>query len=174
MWWAALAATVCTLFDEIWVATTSTWLWRAGLGEEALGLSAGAFAVGALAGLAVVERLQWRPETTLLVSACALIPAWCLWLALPPVAAVPVSLLIGAFAAPLWPLTTALAYACVPDRPGTVAACLRVVGTLDIVLPLIIGAVADRWGLTGALALLLLQPLCVAAVAAQRRCQASP
>lgn len=71
LWWAALAATLCTLFDEIWIATTSTWLWRAGLGEEALGLSAGAFAVGVLAGLAAVERLDWRPETTLVVSASA-------------------------------------------------------------------------------------------------------
>lgn len=92
-----------------------------------------------------------------MLACVALLVVFPAWLFAPPVVAVPATALLGAAAVPLWPLCTARAYD--QGRPALVAALAQVYGPLDLVLPALLGVVADRWGLAAALLLLLAQPL---------------
>ena len=65
---------------------------------------------------------------------------------------------VGLTTAPLYPLAKAQAYRSLPDQAGMVNAVGHVFQPLDIVVPLILGVIADRFGLVPALLLLAAQP----------------
>lgn len=161
------AATACSLMDEILVAFGALWVRGLGQGPVAQSVQVAAFSAGAVVGLAVTERLVVRVSPRAVLLACSAVCAmtWCAWLSvvsLPAGAAL--MALLGAATTPLWALATARAYASSP-RPGLVAALGNLFFPLEIVAPVALGLVADRWGLRAALLLLLLQPAAVALVA---------
>lgn len=86
------------------------------------------------------------------------------------VAVDPATVLVGATATPLYPLASAQAYARCPGRWGVVPVAGHLFAPFVLVLPWLLGAVADRAGTPVALALLVAQPtgLVVLAVAPHR------
>ena len=78
--------------------------------------------------------------------------------------------LLGALAAPHYPLLKAAAYELAPRRAGAVNALTQAFVGIEILAPLALGALAQSHGLAAALAALALQPLAVllAALAYQR------
>ena len=69
---------------------------------------------------------------------------------------------VGVTSAPHHPLSIARAYEELPDHPGTVQAMGQLFVVVDVGAPLLLGAVADRFGLGAAMGCLLLQPVVVA------------
>jgi hypothetical protein len=55
----------------------------------------------------------------------------------------------------------ARAYEELPDRPGTVQALGQLFVAVEVCAPLVLGVVADRFGLRAALACLALQPVMI-------------
>ena len=166
-WLAALA--LCDLLDEILIVFASLHL-RDDLGAGAFerGVALSAFIAGGAIGLAVIARLlRTRPPVPLLgacAAACAIVyagwlaaPSW--WLAAIALAAV------GATAAPLYPIAAARAYAVLPGRSGAVNAAGHLFTPFGMVVPWLIGVVADRAGLRVALGLLALEPIGIALLA---------
>jgi fucose permease len=173
LWWLLFAAACCTLLDEVLVALAALHLQR-DAGDSAV-LSAAmiaGFSLGALAGAAVTERLLQRcsARAVLIASALASAAALALFIvaALPWVAASALWVL-GAAAAPQYPLVKAAAYALAPGRPGLVQALAQAFVALEAMVPLALGVLAERHGVTAALAALALQPLVVLAVALRPR-----
>jgi MFS family permease len=160
-----LAATGCTLLDEIFVVFGSLKLAESGTGSVEAALQFAACSLGSILGLGLLDRAGLSTGKVLggasILTALLLI-FWLFdpggWLALP------VILLLGAGIAPLYPLCMAQAYKTFPGRPGIVAAIGQLYTGLDLLAPLLIGFMADRYGLTVAIGLLLLQPLLVVGV----------
>jgi MFS family permease len=163
LWRWLVAASLCTLLDEIVVAFAALHAERELGASPALavacvtGASAGAvlgaWATDRLLGAVAPDRvlLGSTLATLLALGAVVLAPSTA-WLALALVA-------LGASAAPQYALTQAKAYAALPGRPGVVNALGQVFVLVDIVGPLALGALADRAGVAAALACLVVQPL---------------
>lgn len=154
---------LCNLLDEILVVFASIHV-RGELGASALGQSAmvGAFVAGGAIGLVVLDRLLGRHSEHRLVIAtgiaCAV--AFAAWLAAPTVWLSAVLMaMVGATAAPLYPLASAQAYARCPGRSGVVVVAGHLFAPLALALPWLLGAIADRAGTLAALALLIAQPV---------------
>ena len=165
------AMTLCELLDEILVVFASLHV-REDLGGDALATSVtvAAFVAGGAIGLVALERLlAHRDERQLLVRvsiACAL--TYAVWLAAPTAWACAIlALPVGATSAPLYPLASARAYACRPDASGLVQAAGHLFTPLSLAMPFAIGLVADHAGTWTALALLVVQPLGLAVLAAR-------
>jgi fucose permease len=75
----------------------------------------------------------------------------------------------GAFAALQYPIAKAQAYRALPGRSGAVNAVLTLFGVIELPLPILIGVVADGFGLGVALAALAIQPLGLLVLIASRR-----
>jgi fucose permease len=121
-----------------------------------------------LVGLATTERLLSRIEPLRLLRAAGLAcaAAYALWLVAPSLAlSSGLLFLVGFFAAPLYPIAKAQAYRALPGQSGMVNAVAHVFAPLDLAMPVVLGVVADRAGLTTALALLGTQPLGLALIA---------
>jgi predicted MFS family arabinose efflux permease len=166
------AAACCTFFDEILVAFGALHLRAAGLDPVRQGLVLGAFPVGGAVGLAIVERMAWPARRVLLTCAAATTALWLAWIVAGGTPAATgilgiLSFALGAFAAPMWPLATARAYAS-GARPGVVAAMDQLFVPIEVAAPLVAGVVADRMGLAAALVVLLVQPLVIALVSIAR------
>jgi fucose permease len=73
---------------------------------------------------------------------------------------------IGLTCAPHHALAQARAYDEMPANPGTVQALAQLFTAVDVVAPLALGLIADRFGLRAAIACLVLQPLVIAVCAA--------
>lgn len=166
-----LAATACTLMDEILVGLVALRLDSLGASPVLRGAELSALAVGAAAGLLATDR--WLPSAgsrAVLLASCGIasvaLPAW-LALGASPLGIVALALL-GVGVGPMFPLATAAAYAGRPGRPGLVGALENGFAPLEILAPLVVGWVADRLGLEAAILALLLQPATVAAVAWSR------
>jgi hypothetical protein len=102
----------------------------------------------------------------LFVSAACCAVAYAAWLAAPTAwTSAALMLPVGAFAAPLYPLAAAQAYALRPDAPGTVLAASHLFTPVGLALPFAVGVVADHAGTHVALALLALQPIALALLA---------
>jgi predicted MFS family arabinose efflux permease len=157
------------LLDEILVVFASLHL-RDDLGAGPAERSAvlAAFVVGGVAGLAVQQRLlaRWSPRRLLAAAGLPCAAVYLAWIAAPSVAASLVLMtLVGATAVPLYPLVAAQAYAALPGRSGAVNAAGHLFSPIEIPLPWLLGALADRWGVRAALLVLVLQPIGIAAVA---------
>lgn len=168
----SLAAVLCNLMDEVLVSFGALHL-------EALGATPGGRAVtftawiaGSALGAVTLERLANRLPAglLLLLSGAGAAVAYTGWLLAGgwPAAALALGA-TGFFAAAHHPLLTARAYATLPDRPSTVAAVSSLVAVLDLGVPVIIGLIADAWGVGAALVVLLVQPAGVIAAAAVAR-----
>lgn len=167
LWLGACA--LCCLLDEILVAFGVLFLrdeLNAGVEVQALGFLAAALC-GAL-GLFLTDRLLYRvdPRRLLIASSLATAVVFVLWLGVRTIPASVILLgLIGLFCAPLYPICAARAYAARPGQTGLVAALDQLFAPVPLLAPLLVGFVADRWGIVLALALLLLQPVGVALAA---------
>jgi hypothetical protein len=170
----SLAAAACALMDEVLVAFGALWLAEhvgAGAAERALVL--GAFVAGTIAGAALLERLaaRFRPSTLLGVSGTGCAAAYAAWLAAGSWLESAITMTVaGVFAAAQHPLLRARAFAAMPERPHVVLAAGALFGTVELAIPLLVGAVADRAGVRAAMLVLLAQPAAVllGAVAARR------
>jgi len=168
----ALAVALCALLDEIMVAFASLYL------RDVLGLSLAARTTalsaeiaGAVLGLAAGEALLRRiePMRLLLWSAAFCALSWFAFLSVEGAAAASFWLFAtGALAALQYPIAKAQAYRALPERSGAVNAVLTLFGVIELPLPILIGVVADNWGLGVALALLGLQPLGLLVLIASR------
>lgn len=163
------AVALCDLLDEILIVFASLHV-RDDLGGSTLAQSAtvGAVIVGATGGLLAIDRvLKTRDELDVLLRtavACAL--CYGVWLLAPgPWSCAALALPVGATAAPLYPLTSARAYATQPESSPIVLAAQHLFTPLGLALPFAIGVVADLAGTHAALALLAIQPLGIAAIA---------
>lgn len=169
LWFLLLGAATCTLLDEIVVAMVALRLARElGATELAIAACLTAASLGAVVGAASTEWIVARvaPRTWLLVTAALSLVALAAVVVAPSPAIMLVAVaILGAAAAPHWPLLQAAAYDLVPGRPGLVVAASQAFVVLEVLLPLGVGLIAARWGTAAALAALAVQPLLVAAVA---------
>lgn len=169
MGWLAAAA-LCELLDEIVVVFASIHLRDAlGLDPAARSLVIGAGIVGAIAGAAMTERLLARVDAMRLLFgssvACALALAG--WILAPDAwSSGALFAVVGATAAPMYPLVFARAYAALPGRSGTVHAAAHAFTPVMLALPVGLGWIADAWGAHWALGALLAQPVGLALIAA--------
>jgi hypothetical protein len=169
----SLAAAACALMDEVLVAFGALWLAEhVGAGAERA-LVLGAFVAGTIAGAALLERLaaRFRPSTLLGVSGTGCAAAYAAWLAAGSWLESAITMTVaGVFAAAQHPLLRARAFAAMPERPHVVLAAGALFGTVELAIPLLVGAVADRAGVRAAMLVLLAQPAAVllGAVAARR------
>jgi FSR family fosmidomycin resistance protein-like MFS transporter len=165
----SLAGILCAFLDEILVAFGSLYLdsaLAAGPGARALVFTGGA--LGAIAGTAATERLLDRvpPRRALILCSAGCAVSFAGWLLAPNLALSTAAMAAtGFFAAPMYPITKAEAYAAWPGRTGAVNAIAAVLTPVEAALPVAIGLVADRFGLTAAVALLLAQPFGLVLVA---------
>jgi MFS family permease len=154
---------LCNLLDELLIVFASIHV-RDELGASAAWQSAtvAAFVAGGAIGLVGLDRLLTRhSEHRLVIAAgiaCAV--AFALWLAAPTVwLSALLMVVVGATTAPLYPLASAQAYARCPGRSGVVVVAGHVFAPFVLVLPWLLGAIADRAGTLAALALLIAQPI---------------
>lgn len=161
-------AALCCLLDELFVAFGAMFM-RDELGADVATQTA-AFTICAIAsavGLALSDRLLQRVDSIrlLVLSSVACAAAFVVWLGASTVVGSVIALaLVGVFAAPLYPICAARAYAARPGEAGLVAAVDQLFAPLSIVAPLAVGLLADRFGVLLALTVLLLQPLGVGAI----------
>ncbi len=159
---------LCALLDEIVVAFGALHLsTRLGLGPGARSLAFGALLAGQIVGVALVERLlvTIRPLDLLRVSTAMGAVAYVAWVYAPGLASCAVlAFVVGALAAPSYPIVEAQAYASLPGRSGTVAAVGSLLGPFQAALPLALAWVADGAGLTAAMLALVMQPVGVFAI----------
>jgi fucose permease len=164
---------LCDLLDEILIVLASLHL-RVTLGARPLaqGLLLAALLGGGMVGLVVVERLLARVDERRLLALVALAcaAAYVAWLLAPVLwLSIALAALVGAAASPLYPLAIARAYARAPGRSGVVLAASHLFAPLGLMLPIGLGALADRAGTHAALALLVAQPLGLAVLAVTSR-----
>jgi len=170
LWTWLLAAAMCTFLDEIVIALGALHAERdLGASPAAAVACVTGAALGAAAGALLGDRLLVSvPARRILVgSALATLVALAGVVLAPSVGTLGASLvLLGVAAAPQYALLQARAYAAAPGRPGVVNALGQLFVVIDIGAPLALGALADRAGLSAALACLSIQPIAVLAVLA--------
>lgn len=167
LWLGATA--LCCLLDEIFVVFGTLFM-RDQIGASTVeqGVVLFAFAVGGGAGLLATDRMLTRvpPMKLLALSGLACAVSFALWIAATSVPfSIALALVVGFAGAPLYPIAQARAYAMEPDRPGLVHAIDQIYAPVPVLAPIALGFVADHAGLVAALALLLVEPLCLAALA---------
>jgi hypothetical protein len=96
---------------------------------------------------------------------CAAVFAACLVASSLPLGAALLALTF-ALAAPLHPAVSAQAFAALPGRSTTVNVINSGMATVELLIPLLLGAIADRFGVRAALAVMILEPVALFAVAA--------
>jgi MFS family permease len=160
--WSAVGV-LLVLLDEIVVSFAGLWLRdRFGLGDGARSLILGLTIAGSAAGLFAVDFALRRVEPLrllLVISAagCIAVPLWVA--ADSVVASVGWLFAIDMLAAGYYPIVAAQAYRALPGRPGAVNAVGSLFTPFELVVPLAVAAVADRFGLAPALLLFGLEPL---------------
>lgn len=161
MFWLGATA-LCDLLDEIVVVFAALYLRdELGLGSVARSAIIAAAIAGAIVGVMITDRLlKTRPAIPLLLwSSVACVVSYVAWLAARDAWSSGLCFFfVGVFAAPMYPIASAQAYAALPGRSGTVNAAAHAFTPLVLAAPWLLGLVADRAGLLVALGLLLLQP----------------
>jgi predicted MFS family arabinose efflux permease len=165
LWRWLFGAAMCTLLDEILFAFASLRMERdLRFTPELAAACATAVSIGSAVGAAATERLLPRWHSTRLLRASAALSIAALALSIAAhglLLLLPALLLLGLAAAPQYALLEARAYAALPERPGVVNAASQAFSLLEVTAPLLVGLIADRFGLAAALATLTLQPLSV-------------
>ncbi|HEY5937936.1 MAG TPA: MFS transporter, partial [Kofleriaceae bacterium] len=160
---------LCDLLDDIFVVFASLHI-RHELGASTAwqGIIIGAFIAGGALGLVILERVLARhSERRVLIATCLLCAvSYVLWLAAPTLWLSAILMVpVGVTSAPLYPLAAARAYACCPGRSGIVLAASHLFTPFGLMLPWLLGLVADHAGTHVTLALLIIQPLGLALLA---------
>ena len=162
------AGVLCTLMDEALVSFGALHLEALGATPAERGLALGAATLSAIGALVAVERVAARLEgmrLLLLASAgCAVVFAGCLVTSSLPLGAALLALTF-ALAAPLHPVVSARAFAALPGRSTAVNVINSSMATVELAIPLLLGAIADRFGVRAALAAMILEPVALFAVA---------
>jgi fucose permease len=124
--------------------------------------SALALTLGGIVGLVLLHRALARvPARRLLIGACAgaIAAAAAAVTATSALSAVIAFACLGACASTHYPLAQSAAYRAVPASADRVAALSQLFGPIDLAIPLVLGFLADRYGVGAALVGLLVQPL---------------
>ncbi|MFT3693477.1 MAG: MFS transporter [Kofleriaceae bacterium] len=166
-----LACALCDLLDEILIVLASLHV-RDDFGASLVWqtIVVVAFVIGGLVGLVILERvLTKQPERRVLIACClACAASYAVWMMAPNVISCAVLIVpVGMFAAPLYPLASAQAYAL--RSSGLVLAASHVFTPLGLALPFLLGAAADRFGLPVALALITTAPISICILAIRQR-----
>lgn len=166
-----LACALCDLLDEILIVLASLHV-RDDFGGSVFAQTVVVvlFVAGGFIGLVVLDRALIRQSERRVLIATAILCAasygawilapsllWCAVLIVP----------VGMFAAPLYPLASARAYAL--RSSGLVLAASHVFTPLGLALPFLLGAAADRWGLPTALGVILTAPISICILAIRQR-----
>ncbi len=154
---------LCSLMDELLVAFGALHM-RESLGadSETRSVILMCLMLGSVVGLVALDRLLARFDPLeLLIAAClGTAVSYVAWLTAGSAIASGIWMFAtGLFSSALYPLAKAQAYRALPGRSGMLNAMAHIFTPLDIVTPLALGLVADRFGLPAALAVLLVQPI---------------
>ena len=166
----SLAVATTTLLDEVMVAFSAIHLDAIGASSLERSGGLGAWTLGGLAGLVVLERIatRVRPERILLFAStvCA---GSLTSLALTDDPSLAIALLapVGASGAMLHPLAKARAYASLPGRPAIVNAVGSISVVVDLLAPISLGLLATHFGSAASVTTLLVAPIAVFWVAAR-------
>jgi MFS family permease len=170
LWMWVTGAALCTLLDELVVALAALRL-RGELGatQAEATLCVSVFSMGVVVGAfgteRAVARWSWRPVLSASAGACGVVLVGVV--ATQSVLHMTLGLFVlGACAAAHYPLLLARAYEAAPGRAAIVNAMGEFFVVLDLLVPPLLGAIADRWGLAVAMSCLLVQPAGVLAVVA--------
>ena len=155
----SFAGVLVSLLDEVLVAFAAVHL--AGLGATQRSIALAAWIVGGLVGLAWLERRidSLEPRRVLLVTSlvCAASIALLASSTDPMLASFSLAS-IGASSCTFHPLVKARAYASLPGRPALVNAVAGALVPLDALAPLVLGALALRFGPGAAVLALVVAP----------------
>jgi MFS family permease len=177
LWLWLFAAASCTLLDEVVVALAALRLDQdRGWAEGAIAAAMTGFSSGAVLGALIIERALSRiaPRRLLIVCTVGSLMFLALFIvARHPAVAVAALFLLGVCASSHYPLVKATAFELAPGRPGLVNAISQLFVAVEVILPLAIGALAQRFGLAVAIAALAFEPLVVLAVVITTRAGAT-
>jgi fucose permease len=124
---------------------------------------------GAIVALLAAEGLASRLSGMRLLfvssAACAAVFGACLVASSLPLGAALLALTF-ALAAPLHPVVSAQAFAALPGRSTLVNVVNSSMATVELLIPLLLGAIADRFGVRAALSVMILEPVALFTVAA--------
>lgn len=119
-------------------------------------------AIGAAVGIALAERLvaRWSPLRVLAVSCASCIAVFLLWLQLEAAWASGLALFVlGMSIGPQFPLAQAQCYRRAREQPVLVSVLEGWLEPIHVILPWLLGLIAEQHGLGVTLTVLLLQPL---------------
>jgi fucose permease len=169
--WTAIAL-FASMLDEVFLGFAGLYLQNAlGAVPVAISLALGAQMVGGLATLVVLDRVavRWQPERLVAAVAVVTLAGVVMLLSTRSIVLAAAALfVIGAGAAGWYPIAKAQAYALLPGRSGTVRAVEDLGAPFEVALPLVVGALADRFGITAGMSVLGLAPLLVLLVLPRR------
>ncbi|MEZ4658014.1 MAG: MFS transporter [Caldilineaceae bacterium] len=156
-------ATLPSLLDEMFLGFAALFLTdKLGVTPAFISLALLAPTLGGLLSLLWMERggKDWEPSRLLGVAAwVALIGVVGLVTAVHWALALPALFLVGLGAAPWYTVAQAQALKALPGRSGTVGALQTVFAPIEIAAPLLIGFVAERWGIHVGVAMFLIAPI---------------
>jgi MFS transporter, FSR family, fosmidomycin resistance protein len=160
---------LCSLLDETLTALVALWT-KQQFPEDphAVTVVLTASTLGGALGLVLLDRLLLRfAARRILAVACTLcLSLYFFWLHSRSLYGSALWMFfVGAFTAMQYPIAQAQAYRAAADRSGLVAAVGPIFSGLDLVSPLVLGLIADRFGLYAALVALLVQPIGLFAIA---------
>lgn len=162
--WAGIT-TVTSMLDEIFLGFAALYLTDVvGLQVAVASLLLGGQTIGGLIGLFALDRVlgRIRRERLLLGASLITLTSAVVLLTVRWLPATALALFaIGVSASCWYPLAAAAAYETLPGRSGTVRAVKSLGAPFEIVLPLVVGAVAQRWSVTAGLGVLCLAPVFV-------------
>lgn len=176
LWWL-LAAALCSLLDELFASQLGIYLaHNLGRNEstEAVTLQLIVLGLGGAVGLVVQRALlrRYAGPTILMYTCAGTLLLYGVWLfALPGAFSIVWAALLGAFIATHYPLAQARAYDALPGRANVVAAASQAFSGIDLLYPVMVGALSDHFSPLFGLCALLVQPLgiLVALVATRRK-----
>lgn len=156
---------LCSMLDEIFLGFASLYLVDVvGLNAATTSMVLGGGMVGGLLGLIVLDRILKRISRSRLLFCMALLTLAgiiALLVARSLSIAAAAMFIIGLGASSWYPLAKAAAYETLPGRSGTVRAVDSLGAPFEIAVPLTVGLVAERFGISAGIALLGLAPIFV-------------
>jgi FSR family fosmidomycin resistance protein-like MFS transporter len=174
----SLVTVLCGLMDEVLVAFGALYLdERLGVGATGRAVILSAWMLGAILGAVLLERFasRFNPSTLLALSGLGSAGAYAAWLAAThPVLSTVALGVAGLFSSAHYPLLRARAFAALPEHPNVVLAVASLFSGVELLLPLLVGGVADGLGVFAAMGVLLAQPVGVVLSAAVSRRSPTP